>query len=69
MDGVMVAIERKIAAELPARFGIMLDGWTHASEHYLAVFACYEVNTRQKTTLLCPAARSRGRRPDSTGPP
>ncbi|KAE9352356.1 hypothetical protein PR003_g4407, partial [Phytophthora rubi] len=55
MDGVMVAIERKIAAELPARFGIMLDGWTHASEHYLAVFACYEVNTRQKTTLLCMA--------------
>ncbi|KAE8899187.1 hypothetical protein PF003_g16798 [Phytophthora fragariae] len=55
MDGVMVAIERKIAAELPARFGIMLDGWTHASEHYLAVFVCYEVNTRQKTTLLCMA--------------
>ncbi|KAE9165784.1 hypothetical protein PF002_g31280 [Phytophthora fragariae] len=55
MDGVMVAIERKIAAELPARFDIMLDGWTHASEHYLAVFVCYEVNTRQKTPLLCMA--------------
>jgi hypothetical protein len=35
-----------------ARFGIVLDGWNHASEHYLAVFASYEVNARQKTTLL-----------------
>jgi hypothetical protein len=30
MDGVVLAIERSIAAELPARFCIMLDGWTHA---------------------------------------
>ncbi|EGZ05597.1 hypothetical protein PHYSODRAFT_289239 [Phytophthora sojae] len=43
MDGVVVAVERSIASELPARFGIMLDGWTHASEHYIAVFACYEL--------------------------
>lgn len=52
MDGVMGAVERSIAAELPDHFGLMLDGWTHASEHYLAVFACYDVNGRQKTTLL-----------------
>ncbi|EGZ10352.1 hypothetical protein PHYSODRAFT_520761 [Phytophthora sojae] len=52
MDGVVVAVERSIASELPARFGIMLDGWTHASEHYIAVFACYEVNGCPKTTLL-----------------
>ncbi|KAF1790877.1 hypothetical protein GQ600_23815 [Phytophthora cactorum] len=44
MDGVVMAVERSIASELPASFGIMLDGWTHASEHYVAVFACYEVN-------------------------
>ncbi|EGZ04635.1 hypothetical protein PHYSODRAFT_292782 [Phytophthora sojae] len=52
MDGVVVAVERSIASELPARFGIMLDGWTHASEHYIAVFACNEVNGCPKTTLL-----------------
>ncbi|EGZ09881.1 hypothetical protein PHYSODRAFT_288514 [Phytophthora sojae] len=52
MDGVVVAVERSIASELPARFGIMLDGWTHASEHYIAVFVCYEVNGCPKTTLL-----------------
>ncbi|EGZ29832.1 hypothetical protein PHYSODRAFT_284516 [Phytophthora sojae] len=52
MDGVVVAVERSIASELPARFGIMLDGWTHASEHYIAVFACYEVTGCPKTTLL-----------------
>jgi hypothetical protein len=52
MDGVVLAVELSITAELPARFGIMLDGWTHASKHCLAVFACYEVNARQKTTLL-----------------
>ncbi|EGZ05724.1 hypothetical protein PHYSODRAFT_289169 [Phytophthora sojae] len=52
MDGVVVAVERSIASELPARFGIMLDGWTHASEYYIAVFACYEVNGCPKTTLL-----------------
>ncbi|KAE8915422.1 hypothetical protein PF003_g526 [Phytophthora fragariae] len=52
MDGVMLTIERAIAAELLARFGITLGGWTHASEHYLDVFACYEVDTRPKTALL-----------------
>ncbi|EGZ18221.1 hypothetical protein PHYSODRAFT_286047 [Phytophthora sojae] len=56
MDGVVVAVERSIASELPARFGIMLDGWTHASEHYIAVFACYEVNGCPKTTLLSMAS-------------
>ncbi|KAF1786300.1 hypothetical protein GQ600_367 [Phytophthora cactorum] len=31
---------------------IMLDGWTHASEHYVAVFASYEVNGSLKIPLL-----------------
>ncbi|KAG4233775.1 hypothetical protein PC116_g18043 [Phytophthora cactorum] len=30
----------------------MLDGWTHASEYYVAVFACYEVNGSLNTPLL-----------------
>ncbi|KAF1783941.1 Ribonuclease H-like domain [Phytophthora cactorum] len=52
MDGMVMAVERSIASGLPARFGIMLDGWTHASEHYVAVFACYEVNGCLNTSLL-----------------
>ncbi|KAF1780906.1 Ribonuclease H-like domain [Phytophthora cactorum] len=52
MDGVVMAVERSIASELPASFGIMLDGWTHASEHYVAVFACYEINGNLKTPML-----------------
>ncbi|KAJ8542467.1 hypothetical protein ON010_g12346 [Phytophthora cinnamomi] len=52
MDGVVVALERSIASEIPARFGIMLDDWTHASEHYTTVLAWYQVNGSPNTHLL-----------------
>ncbi|ETP26378.1 hypothetical protein F441_00909 [Phytophthora nicotianae CJ01A1] len=55
MEGVTREVERKIAAELPARFGVMFDGWTHDSEHYVAWFACYEVNGVLVTPLLAMA--------------
>ncbi|KAF1792476.1 hypothetical protein GQ600_20448 [Phytophthora cactorum] len=29
MDVVVVAVERSLASELPARFEVMLDSWTH----------------------------------------
>ncbi|KAG2761576.1 hypothetical protein PC129_g20905 [Phytophthora cactorum] len=45
------AVERIIAGKMPERFGLILDGWTHASEHYIAVYARYEVHV--KTLLLC----------------
>ncbi|RAW19746.1 hypothetical protein PC110_g23812, partial [Phytophthora cactorum] len=44
MEGVVLAVERSIASEMPDIFGLILDEWTHLFEHYLAVFACYEVN-------------------------
>ncbi|KAG6963735.1 hypothetical protein JG688_00008029, partial [Phytophthora aleatoria] len=40
MDAVTRAVERSIAAELPERFGLVFDGWSHDSEHFIAVFAC-----------------------------
>ncbi|KAG2791952.1 hypothetical protein PC129_g24083 [Phytophthora cactorum] len=46
-------VERYIAADMPERFGLILDGWSHASEHFVAVFACYEVDGVMKTPLLC----------------
>ncbi|OWZ14670.1 hypothetical protein PHMEG_00011814 [Phytophthora megakarya] len=39
-----LAVEEKIKAEMPDQFGAIIDGWSHASEHFLAVFACYEVD-------------------------
>ncbi|KAG3110362.1 hypothetical protein PI125_g10097 [Phytophthora idaei] len=62
MDGVVVAVERSIASELPSRFGIMLDGWTNAFEHYIAVFACYEVNGSLKSLVEYGPASQRGQR-------
>ncbi|KAG6959870.1 hypothetical protein JG688_00009890 [Phytophthora aleatoria] len=36
MSGVTQAVKRTIAEELPSHFGVMFDGVTHASEHYVA---------------------------------
>ncbi|OWZ21427.1 hypothetical protein PHMEG_0004026 [Phytophthora megakarya] len=52
-EGVSQAVEKAIAAELPARFGLILDGWTHLSEHYVTVFARYEMGGKVVTPLLC----------------
>ncbi|ETO71676.1 hypothetical protein F444_12029 [Phytophthora nicotianae P1976] len=52
MDGVARAVERGIASEMPERCGLILDGWTHCSKHYVAVFACYELSGKSKTPLF-----------------
>lgn len=38
-------VEQTIARLLPSRFGIIIDGWTHNSEHYVAVFASFSKRT------------------------
>ncbi|KAJ8540608.1 hypothetical protein ON010_g12618 [Phytophthora cinnamomi] len=55
MEAVTRSVERAIAVEMPVRFEIMFDGWSHDSEHYIAVFACYEVDGGMRCTLLCMA--------------
>ncbi|KAG3108080.1 hypothetical protein PI125_g12144 [Phytophthora idaei] len=40
---------------MPERIGLILDEWPHASEHYIAVYAHYEVHGVVKTPLLCMA--------------
>ncbi|KAG2918675.1 hypothetical protein PC110_g18001 [Phytophthora cactorum] len=50
--GVTRLVEAAIGDELPDGFGLMLDGWSHASEHYVAVFAWYEPDGVAKTVLL-----------------
>ncbi|GMF48081.1 unnamed protein product [Phytophthora fragariaefolia] len=44
MHKVTRAVEEKISTETPEAFGLIFDGWTHDSEHFIAVFACYEID-------------------------
>ncbi|KAG2932828.1 hypothetical protein PC116_g9986 [Phytophthora cactorum] len=55
MESLARIVERYIAAEMLERLGLILDGWSHASEHFVAVFACYEGVVVTKTPLLCMA--------------
>ncbi|KAG2793829.1 hypothetical protein PC118_g17401 [Phytophthora cactorum] len=55
MEAVARAVERSIAAELPKRFGLVFDGWSHDSEQFIAVFAWYEVDGAVHCPLLCMA--------------
>ncbi|GMF22962.1 unnamed protein product [Phytophthora lilii] len=52
LEGVTRSVEPAIAAELPDALGIMFDGLTHSSEHFVVVFAYYEDNSVAKTALL-----------------
>ncbi|KAG6576410.1 uncharacterized protein IUM83_08938 [Phytophthora cinnamomi] len=52
MDSLTRVVELSIAAELPDRFGLLLDGWTLASEHFIAVFACCEIGG--VPNFMCP---------------
>ncbi|KAF1787098.1 hypothetical protein GQ600_26562 [Phytophthora cactorum] len=56
MARVAVVVERAIASELPECIGLILDAWTHSSEHYLAVFGCYEIGGKVNMPLLCMAS-------------
>ncbi|KAG6972703.1 hypothetical protein JG688_00003876 [Phytophthora aleatoria] len=55
LESLTRIVERYIAAEMPEQVGLILDGWSHASEHFVAVFACYEVDGVMMTPLLCMA--------------
>ncbi|KAJ8577246.1 hypothetical protein ON010_g1963 [Phytophthora cinnamomi] len=55
MTSLTKAVERSIALEIPDRFGLIFDEWMHSSEHYIAVYACYEVEGEVTIPLLCMA--------------
>ncbi|ETM42410.1 hypothetical protein L914_11893, partial [Phytophthora nicotianae] len=55
MEKVTVAVVGKIAAEMLDCFGILFDGWTHDSEHFVAVFACNEIDEVECRSLLAMA--------------
>ncbi|RAW24316.1 hypothetical protein PC110_g19260 [Phytophthora cactorum] len=41
-----------VAAEMPAKFGLMLDGCSFDSEHYIAVYGYYNFNGKAQYPLL-----------------
>ncbi|KAG3113035.1 hypothetical protein PI125_g7684 [Phytophthora idaei] len=53
MEALTKAVETTIGEEMPDDFGLIIDGWTHGTEHYLAVYGCYEATDgRPKHPLL-----------------
>ncbi|KAG6946367.1 hypothetical protein JG688_00016082 [Phytophthora aleatoria] len=52
MERVVKATENIIGEEMPKEFGLISDGWTHGSEHYLAVFGCFEAPDGPQYPLL-----------------
>ena len=40
-DLVVKRVEEKVKLELPEKFGILFDGWSERSTHYLAVYAVF----------------------------
>jgi hypothetical protein len=45
-------VEGTITQSLPEYFGIILDGWSEGSTHYVAIFACYSEDSTAKYPLL-----------------
>ncbi|ETN17096.1 hypothetical protein PPTG_04998 [Phytophthora nicotianae INRA-310] len=52
LEAVTRSVERAIAVDLLERFGIIFDGWSHASQHFIAVLARYEVGEEVRCPLL-----------------
>lgn len=57
LRGVYAAVQERVVLELPSRFGIVLDGWTSHSRHYVALFAVFadEQHERQQDDTVCAA--------------
>lgn len=53
MELVTRCIEREVTRELPDRFGLILDGWSQGSLHFIAIIACfYDSSTKSKKEFL-----------------
>ena len=37
-----LATEKEVAKALPAKFGIIIDGWSEGNQHYFGVYAAYD---------------------------
>lgn len=52
MDLLCRKVEDELRADLPKKFGIIFDGWSEGSDHFIALFACYDCKGETKTPLL-----------------
>ncbi|KAG6954455.1 hypothetical protein JG687_00011814 [Phytophthora cactorum] len=52
MESVTRAVEKDIGTRMPMKFGIILDGWSYGTEHFLAVCGCYETSDGPQYPLL-----------------
>ncbi|ETK92199.1 hypothetical protein L915_04393, partial [Phytophthora nicotianae] len=43
LESVTRHVEVAIKPDMPKRYGLITDGWSFNSEHYLAVFGCFEM--------------------------
>lgn len=42
----------RIAAGMPEKFGLLIDGWSLKSEHHIGVVGCYEQRGQRQYLLL-----------------
>ena len=47
------AVERKLRMIIPDRFGLVFDGWSMGSEHYIAIFLLLSVGDVIHVRLMC----------------
>ncbi|KAF1774834.1 hypothetical protein GQ600_17877 [Phytophthora cactorum] len=52
IESLTKVVQGRVGIEVTYKFGLMLDGWTHGSEHYLAVFGCYEISAPPRHPLF-----------------
>jgi len=52
MMGVAAKVGASLENEMGAEFGIMFDGWSHGTMHYIGVFAVFEVDGLLRQPLL-----------------
>ena len=49
---VEAAIDKKLQEELPAKFGLVIDGWTEGNTHFFGVYAAYAKDGKSYTRFL-----------------
>ncbi|KAG6599688.1 uncharacterized protein IUM83_13263 [Phytophthora cinnamomi] len=52
MEAVTKAVKKMIGDAMPERFGLVLDGWTHGTEHYMAAYGCFKTAAGPQYPLL-----------------
>ena len=52
IEEITKRVEVRIRSGLPNGFGLMMDGWSEGTTHYIGLFAAYEVDNEARRPLL-----------------